>query len=44
MKEWKLQTEPWVFLVGPDGRIKERFEGAVSTDELGAAVSSYLVR
>ena len=44
VKEWKLQTEPWVFLVGPDGRIKERFEGAVSTDELGAAVSHYLVR
>jgi hypothetical protein len=44
VKEWKLPTEPWIFLVGRDGRIKERFEGAVSTDELGAAVSKYLVR
>ena len=43
VREWKLQTEPWVFLVGRDGKIKERFEGAVSASELEAAVRRYLV-
>jgi hypothetical protein len=38
MQEWKLTTEPWVFVVGRDGRIAERFEGAVSVRELRAAV------
>ncbi|HET9673975.1 MAG TPA: hypothetical protein VFP31_04130 [Gaiellaceae bacterium] len=41
-KEWKLQSEPWVFLVGPDGKIKARFEGPVSERELGDAVSEFL--
>jgi len=35
---WRLPTEPWVFLVGRDGRVFERFEGAVSVRELKAAV------
>jgi len=34
MKEWGLETEPWTFLVGRDGRIVERFEGTVSVREL----------
>jgi hypothetical protein len=38
VKEWKLPSEPWVFLVGSDGTIKTRFEGTVSVDELDAAV------
>ena len=43
VKEWKLPTEPWVFLVGRDGRIKARFEGSVSAAELEAAVRRLLV-
>ena len=43
MREWRLQSEPWVFLVGADGLIKDRFEGAVSVDELSAAVLSTLL-
>jgi hypothetical protein len=35
---WRLPTEPWVFVVGRDGRIAERFEGAVSVPELTRAV------
>jgi glutathione peroxidase-family protein len=35
---WRLPTEPWVFLVGRDGRVFERFEGALSVRELKAAV------
>jgi hypothetical protein len=38
LKEWNLETEPWTFLVGRDGRIVERFEGAVSVRELEEAV------
>jgi hypothetical protein len=42
MQEWKLRTEPWTFLVDADGRIAERFEGAVSTLELEAAIDAEL--
>jgi hypothetical protein len=42
VQEWKLPTEPWVFLVGGDGRIKAKFEGAVSEQELEAAVRRFL--
>jgi hypothetical protein len=38
VKEWNLPTEPWVFVVGGDGRIKAKFEGSVSVGELEAAV------
>jgi hypothetical protein len=34
MKEWGLQTEPWTFVVGRDGTIVDRFEGAVSVRQL----------
>jgi glutathione peroxidase-family protein len=40
MQEWGLETEPWTFLVGRDGKIVERFEGAVSVRELEEAVSA----
>ena len=36
--DWHLQTEPWVFVVGADGKVSARFESAVSTDELRAAI------
>ena len=42
VREWKLPTEPWVFLVGGDGRIAAKFEGAVSERELEAAVRRLL--
>ena len=38
MREWHLPTEPWIFLVGSDGRIHAKFEGPVSAQELAAAV------
>jgi hypothetical protein len=43
MREWRLPSEPWVFLVGRDGRIKAKFEGSVSIRELRAAVRRHLV-
>ena len=42
VREWKLPSEPWVFLVGPDGKVKERFEGTVSVRELEKAVRTHL--
>lgn len=33
-EEWRLPTEPWVFLVGSDGTIKARLEGLFSEEEL----------
>jgi hypothetical protein len=38
VRQWHLPTEPWVFLVGSDGRIDAKFEGSVSADELTRAV------
>jgi hypothetical protein len=38
VREWRLPTEPWTFLVGRDGRIRAKFEGSVSTGELKEAV------
>jgi hypothetical protein len=42
MKEWRLPSEPWTFLVGSDGLIKARFEGSVSVGELATAVRAHL--
>lgn len=44
VREWKLPTEPWVFVVGEDGAVRERFEGSVSVRELEAALSKHFVR
>lgn len=44
VKEWKLPSEPWVFLVGEDGRVRDRFEGTVSVRELDASVREHLLR
>jgi hypothetical protein len=43
MRQWGLITEPWVFLVGSDGRVKAKFEGSVSVSELAAAVRAKLL-
>ena len=40
VREWKLPTEPWIFVVGADGKIRSRFEGTASVRELDAAVSA----
>lgn len=43
MREWKLDTEPWTFLVDRRGKITERFEGVVSVAELEQAVRDELL-
>jgi hypothetical protein len=43
LREWRLPTEPWVFLVDEMGVIRAKFEGAVSVDELERAVWKHLL-
>jgi hypothetical protein len=40
MEEWRLQTEPWTFVVDRKGKIAARFEGALSVDELERSARS----
>jgi len=40
--EWGLPTEPWVFVVGADGNVKAKFEGALSIAELEKAARAAL--
>lgn len=42
VRQWHLPSEPWIFLVGGDGRIKAKFEGPVSESELQSAVRRLL--
>jgi hypothetical protein len=36
---WRLQTEPWTFVIAKSGRIAARFEGPFSLGELERAVA-----
>jgi hypothetical protein len=36
---WRLQTEPWTFVISRSGRIAARFEGAFSVGELERAIA-----
>ncbi len=40
--EWRLQTDPWVFLIDSKGLIRTRFEGVADADELRAATDQLL--
>ena len=40
--EWRLQSEPWIFLIDANGIIRARFEGPTASDELTAAVNQLL--
>ena len=37
---WRLQTEPWTYVISRSGRIAARFEGAFSAGELQRAVAN----
>jgi len=38
--QWKLATEPWTYFVGSNGVIKDRWLGAMGSDELGRAIDA----
>lgn len=39
VREWGLPSEPWVFVVGGDGKLVAKYEGVLSADELRAQLS-----
>jgi hypothetical protein len=41
-KAWKLQTEPWVFVIDGDGVIRAKYEGPVTAGEIDAALAPLL--
>jgi hypothetical protein len=41
---WRLQTEPWTFVIDRGGRISTRFEGGFSVGELQRAVAKVTAR
>ena len=40
--DWRLQSEPWIFLIDSKGIIQARFEGPTATDEVKAALDKLL--
>lgn len=38
VNEWGLTSEPWLFVVGSDGRLVDKFEGSIVLDEVQQAV------
>ncbi len=36
--EWRLTTEPWLFIIGTDGTVTAKFEAAVEREELEEAL------
>ena len=40
--EWRLESEPWVFLIDREGIIRAAFEGPTATDEIREAVDRML--
>ena len=34
MRDWRLSTEPWIFVVDRAGRVADKFEGIVALDEV----------
>lgn len=43
VKQWKLPTEPWVYVVDRRGVVRDRFEGAVSVGELESSLRENLI-
>jgi hypothetical protein len=42
VREWRLESEPWVFVVNADGNIIAKFEGVVSRAEVETALQAAL--
>ena len=44
VEEWRLFTEPWIFVVDGQGIIRAKFEGLVTARELESALQQILTR
>ena len=42
MVAWKLQSEPWLFLIDAKGMIAGRYEGGLTKEELGPALEKLI--
>jgi len=42
VREWRLQSEPWVFLIDRAGIVRAAFEGPTAADELRVAIERML--
>jgi hypothetical protein len=42
VEEWRLQSEPWIFVIDGQGIIRTKFEGLVTVTELEAALQQTL--
>lgn len=42
VEDWRLPSEPWVYVVDKSGVVSALFEGAVSDSELGAAIEAVI--
>lgn len=38
--EWKLGTEPWIYFIGADGVVRDRWLGAIGRDEIRLGVDA----
>lgn len=41
-REWRIESEPWIFVVGSDGRVAAKFEGIAALDEVRDALQAAL--
>src|SRR3970282_2085409 len=41
-EEWRLQTEPWIFVVDRNGKVSAKFEGIIALDEGEAQLAGAL--
>ncbi len=41
-REWGIQSEPWVFVVGRDGRIAGKYQGPIALDEVESVLQRAL--
>jgi hypothetical protein len=44
VEEWRLDTEPWVFVVDGKGIIRAKFEGLMTVQEIESALQQILTR
>ena len=40
--EWALPSEPWLFVVGSDGRLGDKFEGSITVEEVDPSLARVL--
>jgi hypothetical protein len=40
--KWKLDTEPWIYFIGADGKVRDRWLGAAGPDEIRKATEALI--